>query len=149
WPDDFEPTYNGYSIGKWVDSDGDGRYDLLEVETRLFKGLRVYDNTGLMLHPDNQSIIKERIYLNKTDPSILRNEITVIDNALTRPWAVTKTYKRDPNPRPHWRENVCAEGNSHVRIGKENYMVSAEGYLMPAKKDQTPPDLRYFSQPTK
>jgi len=25
-------------------------------------------------------------------------------------------------------------------------MLSADGYLMPAKKDQPPPDLRYFKQ---
>jgi len=31
-----------------------------------------------------------------------------------------------------------------VQIGKENYMRSADGYLMPTKKDQPPPDLRYF-----
>src|SRR5258707_1635687 len=37
---DIEPTYAGYSIGKWIDS-GDGRYDVLEVETRGFKGPRV------------------------------------------------------------------------------------------------------------
>jgi hypothetical protein len=30
----LEPTYAGYSIGKWIDTDGDGRYDTLEVETR-------------------------------------------------------------------------------------------------------------------
>jgi hypothetical protein len=36
-----------------------------------------------------------------------------------------------------------------VRIGKENYMMSADGYLMPAKKDQPPPDLRYFNQARK
>jgi hypothetical protein len=36
-----------------------------------------------------------------------------------------------------------------VRIGKENYMMSADGYLMPAKKDQSPPDLRYFNQARK
>ena len=29
-------------------------------------------------------------------------------------------------------------------IGKENYFVSGDGYLMPARKDQPPPDLRYF-----
>ena len=149
WPTDFEPTYTGYSIGKWVDTDGDGRYDRLEVETRLFKGPRVYDNTGLMLHPDNQSVVKERISLKKGDPTILQNEITVTDNALTRPWTVTKNYKRDPSPQPYWRENDCAEGNNHVRIGKENYMVSADGYLMPAKKDQPPPNLRYFSRAQK
>src|SRR5215469_17901238 len=36
WPadDEFVPTYAGYSIGKWLDENGDGRYDVLEVETR-------------------------------------------------------------------------------------------------------------------
>jgi hypothetical protein len=31
-------------------------------------------------------------------------------------------------------------------IGTENYFLSADGLLMPAKKDQPPPDLRYFKQ---
>jgi hypothetical protein len=35
WPNEIKPTYGGYSIGKWVNEDGDGRYDVLEVETRL------------------------------------------------------------------------------------------------------------------
>jgi hypothetical protein len=52
----------------------------LEVETRGFKGPRVYDASGLPLHRDNQSIFKERIYLDKTNPDILHDEITVIDN---------------------------------------------------------------------
>jgi hypothetical protein len=34
-------------------------------------------------------------------------------------------------------------------INKENYFLSADGLLMPAKKDQVPPDLRYFKQPPK
>ena len=37
WPTDlsnFEATYAGYSIGKWIDEDGDGMYDVLEVEKR-------------------------------------------------------------------------------------------------------------------
>lgn len=34
WPTDIEPTFFGISIGKWTDTDGDGRFDLLEVETR-------------------------------------------------------------------------------------------------------------------
>jgi hypothetical protein len=33
-----------------------------------------------------------------------------------------------------------------VRIGDEAYYLSAEGMLMPAKKGQAPPDLRYFQQ---
>src|SRR5882757_13804 len=54
WPKDAEPAYEGYSMGKWIDEDGDGRYDVLEVETRgPFKGPRAYDATGLPLHFDN------------------------------------------------------------------------------------------------
>src|SRR5215468_8834151 len=59
WPTDLDPppTYAGYSIGRWIDEDGDGIYDVLEVETRgPFKGPRAYDATGLPLHFDNQSI---------------------------------------------------------------------------------------------
>src|SRR5262249_62344224 len=34
WPKEIEPSYSGYSIGKWIDTDGRGRFDTLEVETR-------------------------------------------------------------------------------------------------------------------
>jgi hypothetical protein len=33
-----------------------------------------------------------------------------------------------------------------VFIGKEGYWVSADGNLMPIRKDQPPPDLKYFKQ---
>ena len=150
WPTrELEPTYAGYSIGRWVDEDGDGRYDVLEIETRgPFKGPRVYDGTGLPLHHDNQSIFKERIYLDKANSNVLHNEITVIDHALTRPWTVDKQYLRNSNPRPIWPEDSC-EGNMHVRVGTENYFISGDGFLMPARKDQLPPDLRYFKRTEK
>jgi len=149
WPANAEPTFTGYSIGKWIDEDSDGRYDVLEVETRNFKGPRVYDASGIPLHADNATIVKERISLDKADRNILHDEITTIDHALTRPWTVTKNYRRDPNPRPLWRAYVCAEGNPHLRIGKEDYFISADGYLMPVRKDQPPPDSRYFNQSRK
>jgi hypothetical protein len=144
WPAELEPTFQGHSIGRWIDTKSDGRYDLLEVETRAFKGPRVFDSTGLPLHEDNQTIIKERIVLDEADANLLHDEITTIDNALTRPWTVTKSYRRMPVAHPAWREVICAEGNQHVKIGKEAYYLSADGYLMPTKKDQTPPDLKYF-----
>ena len=34
WPAQIKPSYEGYSIGKWLDENGDRRYDVLEVETR-------------------------------------------------------------------------------------------------------------------
>ena len=149
WPAEIEPSYRGYSIGKWIDEAGAGRFNVLEVETRGFKGPRAYDTSGLPLHRDNQTVIKERIYLDKADANILHDEITTIDHALTRPWTVTRKYQRDPDPHPFWREVVCTENNQHVRIGDENYFISADGYLMPAKKDQAPPDLRYFTRTRK
>jgi hypothetical protein len=30
-------------------------------------------------------------------------------------------------------------------IGRETYFVSADGFLLPTRKDQPPPDTRYFS----
>jgi hypothetical protein len=149
WPAEIEPSFLGYSIGRWLDEDGQGRYTTLEVETRGFKGPRAYDHTGLPLHFDNQSIFKERFHLDKADPAFLHDEITVIDHALTRPWSVDKMFKRDPNPRPSWIEYNCAEGNGQIVVGKENYFLSADGFLMPARKDQAPPNSKYFKQPQK
>ena len=139
------PSYNGYSIGKWIDENGDGKFDVLEVETRNFKGPRNYEPSGIPLHDDNESIIRERMYLDKNNPDTLVNEITTIDNALTQPWKIVKNYRRERNV--EWYEDLCSENNNHVMIGKENYFMSADGYLMPAKKGQQPPDLRYFNIP--
>jgi hypothetical protein len=52
----------------WIDEDGDGRYDVLVVETRGLKGPRAYDGN---FHSDNQTVIKERIYLDKADRDTL------------------------------------------------------------------------------
>ena len=90
WPAELLPSFWGYSIGKWIEAGGGGRYD-----------------------------------------------------ALTRPWTVTRSYKRERNP--VWPEYLCTEDNHHVRIGKEFYFQNADGYLMPTRKDQPPPDLRYFT----
>src|SRR5258705_1642732 len=148
-PDDEEPAFLGYSVGQWRDADGDGKFDTLEVETRNMKGPRSFDASGIPLHPDNQTAVKERIYLDKNNKDLLRNEVTTTDNALARPWTVMKTYRRDPNAKTIWFEYVCAENNRHVVLGKENYFVSGDGYLMPARKGQAKPDLKYFDLPAR
>jgi hypothetical protein len=91
-------------------------------------------------------VFKERFWRDKADPNIFHDEITTIDHALTRPWTVDKRYVRSPDPYPDWPEYYVTEGNAQVAIGKENYFLSADGLLMPAKKNQAPPDLRYFKQ---
>jgi len=142
FPKNEEPTWPGYSIGKWLDTDNDGRFDTLEVETRNFKGPRIYEASGIPLHRDNESIVKERIRLDKENKDLLRYEITTIDHALTRSWTVMKTFQRERNFT--WYEENCGENNNHVVVGKEFYFLSADGYLMPTRKDQQPPDTRYF-----
>jgi hypothetical protein len=151
WPANLnvEPAFSGYSIGRWIDTDRDGRYDMLEVETRGFKGPRTYDTSGIPLHRDNQTIVKERIFIDKADRNVMFDEVSVIDHALTRPWTVLKAYRRSSEPRPFWREVNCSDENDHVMIGEEAYMLGAGGLLMPTKKGQAAPDLRYFKPAAK
>jgi hypothetical protein len=147
WPGaDTAPTFAGYSIGRWIDEDGDGKYDVLEVETRYLRAPRTYDAQGIPFHEDNQAVIKERIYLDKADRNVLHDDITSYDHALTQPWTKSRTYKRASNPRPVWLEEVCAADNAMVKIGDDAYFLSHDGYLMPVRKDQAPPDTRYFKK---
>jgi hypothetical protein len=145
WPEQITPSFEGYSIGRWVDAGGDGRYGALAVETRTLKGPRSLDASGLPLHADNQTVIKERIFLDAANRNLLHDQITTIDHAYTRPWTVVRSYRRDPNPL--WVENNCGADNHYVSIGKETYFISADGFLMPTKKNQPVPGLKDFSQP--
>jgi hypothetical protein len=142
FPEEIEPSYSGFSIGTWEDTDGDGRFDTLVVETRGMKGSRTFDSSGIPLHKDNETVVKERIWLDKTDPNLLHDEVTTIDNALTRPWTVTRSYRRDREA--EWIEFVCSEDNRTVTIGEETYLISDDGYLTPTRKGQPAPDLKYF-----
>jgi hypothetical protein len=149
WPKNLDAlaAFNGYSIGRWVDDDGDGKYDALEVETRSFKGPRNFDQEGIPLHEDQQSVITERFYGDKADKDLLHIQITVVDHALTEPWTVVKTFRRDHDP--IWMFVDCSEDTHHVWVGPEGYFVSGDGFLMPSKKGQPAPDLRYFKPSAK
>src|SRR5262249_32414601 len=116
------------------------------AETRgPFKGPRSYDPSGLPLHFDNESVFKERFFLDKNDPNTLHDILTTIDHALTRPWTVDKRYRRNADPRAQWSEYYCGENNAQIVIGDEHYFL-ANGFLMPVRKGQKPPDLRYFGR---
>ncbi|HEY6259268.1 MAG TPA: hypothetical protein VIY51_26110 [Xanthobacteraceae bacterium] len=146
WPAEIEPTFQGYSIGRWIDSAHKGRFDTLEIETRFFKGPRALDPTGIPTHADNQSIVRERIHL---VGDTLHDELTLIDHALTHPWSVDKIYQRNPDKYPVWREENCPGVTLLVKIRDELYFKGADGKLLPTRKDQPPPDLRYFNQPSR
>jgi hypothetical protein len=146
WPEKVEPSFMGYSIGRWIDDDGAGRFNVLEVETRYLRGPRALDPSGLPTHTDNQSIVKERIFFDKKDPKLLHDEITLIDHAFTHPWTVLKSYRRDPSPFPIWQEYYCSGDQELIKLGKETYYRGGDGNLMPTRKDQPAPDLKYFKQ---
>jgi hypothetical protein len=147
WPQTDETWFPGFSIGKWSDTDGDGRFDTLEVETRHIRGPRTWDQSGMPMADDGDAVITERIYSDKKDRTLLRVEMTTVDNSLTRPWTVMKVFKKAA--KVWWRNDECVEGQAHVTIGKEVYFKSADGTIMPMKKDQPPPDLKYFKQRNK
>jgi hypothetical protein len=144
FPTDEEPSWMGYSIGKWLDEDGDGRYDVFEVETRNLKLPRTFDPSGLPVHRDGQMVIKERFYLDKANPDILHDQITTYDHSLTHPWTIVRTMRREK--KPIWVESICAEGTVHVSIAGEQYMTGADGLLIPMWKGQPAPDMRHFNE---
>jgi hypothetical protein len=145
FPDEIDPSFTGYSIGQWQDTDGHGGFDTLAIETRAIKGPHTYDASGIPFHKDDQAVVTEKLYADKADPNILHDEITTSDHALTRPWTVTRSYRRDARQsQPEWLEIVCRDEGKQIQIGDQSYKLSPEGLLMPAIKGQTPPNLKYF-----
>lgn len=99
-PEDFDPSYFGYSTGHWEG-------DTLVVETTGLRGDTVLDRYG-SLHSDAMRI-SERIRL--VNPNLLEDKITVYDSkAFTKPWEYVWTYRRAAPGSDELRENTCTEG---------------------------------------
>ena len=144
WPQELEPTFNGLFdrlLGRCTD--GEGRFGALEVETRGFKGPRTFEGTGIPPARRRADHHQGTFPPRQGRQESAADEVTTIDHALTRPWTVVRPYRREPNP--IWFSVDCSEDNHHVWVGEENYFVSEDGYLMPTKKGQRPPDPRYFN----
>jgi hypothetical protein len=145
FPDYIEPTFPGTSIGQWQDTGGSGRFDTLLIETRGIRGPHTYDGSGIPFHKDGEAVVTEKLSADKADPNILHDEITTNDHALTRPWTVTRSYRRDPRQaRPQWADFNCSGDPTRIQVGDQAYKLSPEGLLMPAVRGQKPPDLEYF-----
>lgn len=108
-PADFEPSYVGHSTGRW-----DG--DTLVVDTVGIRGDTLLDSS--LAPRSDKGHVTERLHM--TSPDTFEVEITLEDPvALTRPWTVTKRYKRAPKG-DYIREFVCAQNNRDARkIGQE------------------------------
>jgi hypothetical protein len=87
WPK-FNPddtTFPGYSIGKWVDTDGDGRYDELQVETRHVRGPRTWIKAACRWPMTPRASSRSGSSSTRRRGTSLHNEIVTTDNSLTRP----------------------------------------------------------------
>jgi hypothetical protein len=81
-----EPSYNGESVGHWEG-------DFLIATSYGFRQDTNMESSGLP--KSEKAIAYERIWL--ADDDTLRDEITIVDPvAFSKPWTVTKTYKRAP-----------------------------------------------------
>lgn len=88
--DDLFPQYTGNSVGRWEG-------DTLVVTTVGLNDTSFIDRTGAQLSGD--AVVKERIRLVR--PDTLEDQFTIEDKtALTRPWVVTRTWRRLPKGTP-------------------------------------------------
>lgn len=85
-PEDPEPSFNGEAVGHWEG-------DILVSTAYGFRADTNLESSGLP--KSDKMIAYERIWL--ADDDTLRDEITLVDPvAFTKPWTVTKTFKRAP-----------------------------------------------------
>ena len=84
--DDIFPTYTGNENGHWEG-------DTLVVHTTGLNDGNFVDRTGALL--SGEEVIDERIRM--AGPNLMQDRITITDpKALTRPWTVTRTWRRAP-----------------------------------------------------
>jgi hypothetical protein len=103
-PEDRWATYSGDSVGHWEG-------DTLLFDTVALKGWSekdtVLDRTGLVLSDQMHVVVRMR----KIDPNTLEAQMTLDDpKALTKPWNVTKRYRKLPAGTRAY-DYACAENN--------------------------------------
>jgi len=103
-PEDRWATYSGDSVGHWEG-------DTLVFDTVALKGWSekdtVLDRTGLVLSDQMHVVVRMR----KIDPNTLEAQMTLDDpKALTKPWNVTKRYRKMPAATRAY-DYACAENN--------------------------------------
>jgi hypothetical protein len=103
-PADPDPSFDGYSVGRWVDG-------ALEVETTAILPqvyLAVSEAVGI---PNNGGMtIRERIRLIAPDTLADDLEVTAPE-LLTRPWQTRRLYHRTRQRLAEIEEGVCRQGD--------------------------------------
>jgi len=121
--DDINMTWDGHSIGHWEG-------DTLVVDTmHIYAGN--YDQTNPP-HSDQIHVV-ERI--RQIDANTLENEMTIEDPVmLTRPWKVTKLYRRSPTKFPDKTYSNCGPHEVvDMSNGFQNLLLPSERKAEPLK----------------
>ena len=84
-PKTITPTFVGYSIGRWLDTDGDGRFDTLD------KVIDHYNN-GVKNHPNADGRLRGRLGLSVQD----KNNVIAFLKTLTDQKFLTDPKFSDP-----------------------------------------------------
>ena len=96
---EVDPMFYGHSVGRWEG-------DALVIETT---GIKL--NVQYRWTPHSEEMkITERLHL--LTPDILRNDVTVEDSYLERPWTFSYTYRRMPGYK--LLEYVCEDNRDYV-----------------------------------
>jgi hypothetical protein len=112
-PDDIWPTYTGDSVGHWEG-------DTLVFSTIGIKGETgsIVDRTGIVISDKATGLTRMR----KIDDNTLEAQITITDPvAFTKPWVVTKRFRKMTQGDVRIMDYACAENNRNpvdVATGK-------------------------------
>jgi hypothetical protein len=106
-PTEFQPSYYGYTTGRWDGS-------TLVTRTIGLRGDTLIDTSGIP-HSDQLTVTMR---LQKVTPDFLEVAVTLDDPlAFERPWSTVKRYVRAPAD-DYVQEYACFEGNRY-RIGAD------------------------------
>ena len=110
------------------DENNDGKFDTLLVETRGLKGPRTFDGSGIPLHKDNETVVKEKIYLDKADPEPAarrdHHHRPRADPSVDRDAHLSRATARRPGS-----SMSAPRTTTRSTLGEQNYLVSDDGYL--------------------
>ena len=143
WPEQITPSFEGYSIGRWV---GSRAPTAATARSRwrpaASRGRARWTPAGCRCIPTTGPSSRSASSSTRPIAIVLHDQITTIDHAYSRPWTVTRGLQS--RGQPHWVETNCDAENHYLMLGKETYFISVDGYLMPTKKNQPAPALGKF-----
>jgi len=122
--DELWPTFTGDSVGHW-----EGHTLVFNTVSMIGEQHTILDRSGLVL--SDKARIQTRLF--ETDDGLLRAELIIEDeNALTKPWHVTRHFRRMPEGTRVY-DYACAENNRNP--------ITPSGKTLPWGPDGKPIDV--------